>query len=99
MMPSLLPFHSCGLVVNASVRPSGENCGVLSTSLVVVNRSSCFELTSTIYASRRSSRISVVGDASNAIVLPSRDHDAPRTVYSPLVTFVARLVSTSTTQR
>ena len=100
MMPSLCGFHSSGTTVNARVRPSGENCGVLSTSPVVVMRSSVFAAMSTMYASRRSSRIIGVGDASKASRVPSGDHEgAPRTVNAPLVTFTAFLLATSMTQR
>ena len=84
--------------MKASVFPSGENCGVLSTSCVVVTGSSCELATVTMYASRRSSRTIGDGDASNASRVPSGDQDGvPRTVYSPLVTLDARLFATSTT--
>ena len=41
-MPSFSGANSLGTTVNASDAPSGENCGVLSTSPVDVIRSSPF---------------------------------------------------------
>ena len=65
---------------------------------VAAMRSAAFVATVTIHPSRRSSRISVVGDDISTRRVPSGDHaGAPRTVKSPAVTFVACFEETSTT--
>ena len=99
MMPSLCGAISCGSIVNASVLPSGENCGADSASFVVVIASSASDATSTTNALPRSSRIMGVGDARKPSLRPSGDQfGTPLTVYAPEVTFVAFPDATSTTQ-
>ena len=99
MMPSLCGAISCGSIVNASVLPSGENCGADSASFVVVIASSASEATSTTYALPRSSRIIGVGDARKPSFFPSGDQfGTPLTLYAPDVTLVAFPEATSITQ-
>ena len=99
MMPSLCGAIWCGSIVNASVRPSGENCGADSASFVFVIASSASDTTSTTYALPRSSRIIGVGDARKPSFFPSGDQlGTPLTVYAPEVTLVALAEATSTTQ-